>query len=329
MSGSQGIMRNPKPVCIIANGIEIQTFERTYLLCGVQRSGTSMVAAVLHALGVDMGRGGLNHEDAEFLARPREVEAIVADRNVKPIWGFKIPEFALSLDHFAKILRHPVFVLIFRNPVSILDSAMVRGDGDYCQGIERISSYFGAMLRFARESKEPVVLISYERAASNPIQFIDEVTRVLRLAPTEQQKQDALQCITGDGGGYTHLPGQWHRIGVQPPDGTLALLAITRTDRQFFDVSIVAVVALTDRSEAIFHIAYSSDAEQSERWVRLLVDFGSGFDMLNTYNVCCPCDNVIFFEHRGSVRQVAFGFAPGYAPILGVSMQATRPQSTD
>jgi hypothetical protein len=282
-----------------------------------------MIAAVLRALGIDMGPGGLNHEDAGFFDSRHEIETYVAKRNIKAAWGLKIPELALSLDQFATLLRCPTFILTFRNPVAILDSALVRGGDDFASALSRIDDYFQAMLRFAREATQPVVLVAYERAAAKPVQFIDELAAALNLAPTEDQKRDAKLCVTGDGGGYTHLPAQWHHVAVEPAPEAPCLLKLDEIQESFSDISVVAALEVSSRRETLFHLDVPSDVSNPQRWVQLLVDFGNGFDMLNTYNLYYPQASAIHFAHEGSVRRLAFGFRPAHARIQRVYLQVS------
>jgi hypothetical protein len=176
MAAAIGMIGNPRPHTLIANGVPVVGERRTYVVCGAQRGGTSAVAAVLRALGVDMGNGGFNHEDPEFLECKDDIEGFVGRRNVNPIWSLKIPHFALSLVDLTRQLRSPVIVLTFRNPVTVVNSLIIRGDDVFMDALRRIQRYFGAMLGFAQTSSAPVVMVSYERATANPAQFVDELS---------------------------------------------------------------------------------------------------------------------------------------------------------
>ena len=87
--------------------------KRTFVVAGVERGGTSMVAGVCRALGVNFGdKAGLNHEDPAFLKEnTSQLKQAIKLRNEKcDVWGFKAPKASLYLDFFEKNLRHPFYI---------------------------------------------------------------------------------------------------------------------------------------------------------------------------------------------------------------------------
>ena len=256
MPTPRGMMQNPRPLTIIRNGVHITGEQRTYLVCGGTTEWNLDDCGRFACPRDRHGSWGLNHEDAGFFDSRHEIETYVAKRNIKAAWGLKIPELALSLDQFATLLRCPTFILTFRNPVAILDSALVRGGDDFASALSWIDDYFQAMLRFAREATQPVVLVAYERAAAKPVQFIDELAAALNLAPTEDQKRDAKLCVTGDGGGYTHLPAQWHHVAVEPAPEAPCLLKLDEIQESFSDISVVAALEVSSRRETFFTLMF-------------------------------------------------------------------------
>lgn len=314
------MMANPTPHTLLLNGVPIPGPERTYIVCGVQRGGTSAIAAVMRALGIDMGRGGFNHEDPVLLDRPDDLDGYIARRNTnQPVWGVKVPHLALSLDVLAEKLRTPVFVLTLRNPVAIADSAIVRGDFSFVDVLDRVQTYFDAMLGFARKTAHPVLLVSYERAAARPEQFVDEFAAALTLQPEPQQRADAVACITSDGGGYTHLPERWHHVAVEPLGGReLACPVPAAVVPTHLDIRLVSQLAPLSGPDATFWVDYALDAPPSQRWVQLLVNFGEGFDIMHSYNLRCLPDEVIRFSHSGRVQVLGFGFRAEHAPFHAV-----------
>src|SRR4051794_13832400 len=81
--------------------------EKTLLVTGLARSGTSMLAALLQGSGVAMGDHVYEpiHEDAEItqILRARDftrLDELIARLNAKaPIWGFKMPDLHHFLQH--------------------------------------------------------------------------------------------------------------------------------------------------------------------------------------------------------------------------------------
>jgi hypothetical protein len=133
--------------------------KKTVVVLGLARSGTSVLAAILRALGVDMGsslRDKANpygsFEDRDFAQlhkkifelaghktywRPPALEEVLRLRDqcdplihelvnsrTVPVWGWKHPRTILTLDLFLPHLENPHLVAIFRNPLGIAKSSV-------------------------------------------------------------------------------------------------------------------------------------------------------------------------------------------------------------
>lgn len=132
---------------------------QVFIIAGMGRSGTSLVANFLQSLGVHMGdrlpeadkhnRYGY-FEDLDFIhfheqilarhgldyfANPRQPlsliqEEITAARNlikaksIRPSWGWKDPRTAFVLDFWHNELPHAHFIFLFRDPVEVFLSQL-------------------------------------------------------------------------------------------------------------------------------------------------------------------------------------------------------------
>ncbi len=173
---------------------------RTLIVSGVARSGTSMVARVLHGAGVFMGEdmdqivfedhafallfenGGL---DAKGLSRLRRV------RDARhQVWGFKRPHLHVQGVGAVTAFRNPRVILTVRDPVAIAERNAIAEQRDPAHGLAAAMEDLQAMLQFARSLTCPVLLVSYEKAVRQPARFI---TRLLEfcgvvLEPAAQQR---------------------------------------------------------------------------------------------------------------------------------------------
>lgn len=135
--------------------------QKSVVVLGLARSGTSVLAAMLRAIGVDMGssvRDKANPygsiEDHDFAQlhkkifdlagdktywRPPTAEAILALKQQcdpwirelvenksrgKQVWGWKHPRSILTLDLFLPHVENPHLIAIFRNPLDIANSSV-------------------------------------------------------------------------------------------------------------------------------------------------------------------------------------------------------------
>lgn len=104
---------------------------RCILVLGTGRSGTSMVAGMLHALGVDMGTSFVpadrnnpfgSYEDAEWFAFTRQVlkggeggyQELIDERDGVAVWGVKDPALSLVAQHVLPHLEDVRIVAVRR-----------------------------------------------------------------------------------------------------------------------------------------------------------------------------------------------------------------------
>jgi hypothetical protein len=135
--------------------------QKCVVVLGLARSGTSVVAAILRALGVNMGssvRDKANpygsFEDRDFADLHKKIfdfagkktywhppapETILTLKErcdplirevvgkkilTSPVWGWKHPRTILTLDLFLPYLENPHLIAIFRNPLGIAKSSV-------------------------------------------------------------------------------------------------------------------------------------------------------------------------------------------------------------
>src|SRR4051794_19283438 len=142
------------------NGVAAQ---KTVVVLGLARSGTSVTTGVLEALGVDMGPPSWptdwnpkgNFEDEDFgklhkailnsaeegrtyfdppsqeriLAQKEkfagQIQNLVAEKSKgKPLWGWKHPDTLMMTELYMPYLADPHFVLVFRNPLGTAQSTV-------------------------------------------------------------------------------------------------------------------------------------------------------------------------------------------------------------
>lgn len=169
----------------IARGEAIpkQAQPRTYVLAGSSRGGTSALAYIFLRKGVDLGAGNkVNHEDRNMAAaitrNEIDVPAVrryIEQRNTeKDVWGFKLPRAAMHLSAIEAELRNPIFVYIYRNPVSIARSILQReknyekGIGGFAKALNHASSFYEKMSAAIAEMGSPVILVEYEKLYYEP-----------------------------------------------------------------------------------------------------------------------------------------------------------------
>jgi hypothetical protein len=136
---------------------------RILVVAGMHRSGTSLLASILAAAGVEMGaelmgpsRGNdrghfedleiqrfqeacLARRGASALSLPAggvagfsaaeasQAARLIAARAAKPVWGWKDPRTCLFLLDWERLLAAPLYLLVYRHPVEVVLSLLRRG----------------------------------------------------------------------------------------------------------------------------------------------------------------------------------------------------------
>lgn len=205
--------------------------EKTVVVLGMHRSGSSLTSGLLEALGVDMGERLMAEsranpvgyfEDEAFLQLNRkilhaaggtwydpptaeaieaqqasfrpEVEALVQHKPV--LWGWKDPRTSLTLPVYLERLPRPHIVVTHRDPEAIAKSLVSRGDMQHEEALALVALYEERINGLLEARPDvPRLHASYEAITRDPRRWIEEAIRFLDLKPTMQQRERALSLV--------------------------------------------------------------------------------------------------------------------------------------
>ncbi|MEJ0015381.1 MAG: hypothetical protein WDN25_02250 [Acetobacteraceae bacterium] len=163
---------------------------RSFIVTGLHRSGTSLVASVLQRAGLFMGRAinDIVYEDEE-IAQPLTTHdraaliALVARRNAEfPCWGFKFPMLCQALQPAGLALfERPRVIVTFRDPVAMAVRTALSEFRDTAQALREVVDEQAAMLGFVQALACPALLLSYEKMLAFPGDFIDSLAQFCDL----------------------------------------------------------------------------------------------------------------------------------------------------
>jgi hypothetical protein len=183
-----------------------QAVPPVFVLAGMHRSATSLFGRFLMASGIDLGEtliGPLpsnpygHFEDIRFVdlhegalkrhaagragfnaAERSAAAAYVHDRRaLGTAWGWKDPRSCFFLADWAELIPEATFLLLFREPLQVVDSMCRRKEQDTntrAANSGALGSWIGhnrELLRFRKSHPERCVLIEVERAVQNPERF--------------------------------------------------------------------------------------------------------------------------------------------------------------
>ena len=152
--------------------------QKTLLVLGAPRGGTSAIAGALSAMGIYMGRGA-SAPVFESLALANAIEANERERARKIIegfnaehetWAFKRPGFTRVVSEFHGFFRNPVYLVILRDPVATASRSFISGrlKLNYLKKLRRVTAAYESIVNFVETSGAPTVFISYEKLLQDP-----------------------------------------------------------------------------------------------------------------------------------------------------------------
>lgn len=157
--------------------------QRTIIVLGEARGGTSLAAGILSALGVPMGTQVDDpiFEDGVLTrairsGRTKNFRNVITQYNALwNIWGFKQPSAKRFLMRKASSLRNPMFLMIVKDAVSICSRKNDLYGYDYVQTMRSVLKSYDEQIRFLSKKRYPALVISYEKLVSNPAPFLDHI----------------------------------------------------------------------------------------------------------------------------------------------------------
>ncbi len=208
--------------------------EKTVVVLGMHRSGTSLVAGMLEKLGVNMGKRQVgihwsnplgHYENIDFVKmddkilekaggtwdNPPEISDIlklksdknlmseieeVVRRNEDKIWGWKVPTTSLTIELYLPFLVNPYFVVCYRDPEAIAKSLKKRDDMNREKALWLTDIYVRSIKEFLRKHPElKYIEIHYEDIIKNPEIAVQKLIDFLKITPTQEQINNALSIV--------------------------------------------------------------------------------------------------------------------------------------
>ncbi|MBO9476741.1 sulfotransferase [Shimia sp. R11_0] len=173
--------------------------QRTLMIYGVNRGGTTAVAGGIRRMGVFLGddmEGNLEDKCFRFKHGLDAIRATVAQRNADyDVWGWKHPHPHQYIDEILPELRNPRLILVTRDMtantlgVSSWDQeALGKGVGLYMgQTRKNVDLMWNA--------KCPVMLVSYEKLVLKPEAVLKELAHFCGLTPKKALVSHAAEFI--------------------------------------------------------------------------------------------------------------------------------------
>lgn len=167
------------------------TDQRTIIVIGVARSGTSLVTSILEGLGVNMGDkksyGSFEDEEIYSLIESAnfnfdELRRIVNYKNSKyRVWGWKRPKSFEYAHKFESLIVNPIYVIPFRDVLAI-SNRNEKSDGiTHIKALRFNINRYMKLLNFIEDNENPIFLFSYEKALEDKTLLIWQLSEFLGI----------------------------------------------------------------------------------------------------------------------------------------------------
>jgi hypothetical protein len=179
--------------------------QKTLLVLGAPRGGTSAIAGALSAMGIYMGRGA-SAPVFESLAlanaiegdEPELVREIIESFNAEyETWAFKRPGFTRVVSEFHRFFRNPVYLVILRDPVATASRSFISGrlKLNYLKKLRRVITVYENIVNFVESSGAPTLFISYEKLLQDPRSTLGIVIDELGLNIPPECLEQAVEFV--------------------------------------------------------------------------------------------------------------------------------------
>lgn len=180
--------------------------QKTFIVCGNFRGGTTAVAQLLDRLGIPMGEQMDPNNNCEDLVFQRlllsatldrsELDRLVEQRNAKyGTWGFKFPGAHLHMPEMLESFRNPRVIFVFRDPYAVADSEQRRTGQDLYRMMERTVEYNLRMTRLLQSLSCPTHPVSFEQLLLRPAAVIDRLLGFLSIQLGWWEKRRLIRSV--------------------------------------------------------------------------------------------------------------------------------------
>lgn len=184
----------------------------TYIVVGMNRGGTSAIAASLDALNIPLGADFYSpiFEDQAiakaFRAKKwREVKAI-ADSYTAELgtYAWKLPDSIWQLDKVHKLFFNPRYLFVYRDVFAIANRVNDVHARELEDAIKNALRGYENICKFIRRYQPDCLHISYEKLLNNSVAYAETLMQFTQTEPTEEACRSITGSITASKQEYLH-----------------------------------------------------------------------------------------------------------------------------
>ncbi len=175
----------------------------TYIIVGLPRSGTSMIAGSLERLGIFTGEKSnqVVFEDillSNAIERGSAAEArdiIQRYNDDYDRWLWKRPAAWTMLRKVLPLFRNPRLIVPFRDVLAIALRNYVSVQSDVDRVLAQHTREYADLVAVLDTVRHPILMVSYEKALADPERYLDTLIEFCGLSPGPESYDAALNFI--------------------------------------------------------------------------------------------------------------------------------------
>lgn len=177
--------------------------QKTVIVLGAGRGGTSAVSGCLRELGVAMPDAHpLKHEwspivyDDDLINIERSRSNISQLNKNFDLWGWKSPKDLFRFPQFVSMIRSPHVIIVFRDPLDVSLSIRERESLPIEIGLAETTSVYRQISELVSMAAYPLALCSYRKMLDNPVGFVQQVSDWLEISVDGDAASSAAKFIS-------------------------------------------------------------------------------------------------------------------------------------
>lgn len=207
----------------IGNIETLKKSNKTLVVLGVARGGTSLVSGTLSKLGIFGGEESIApvFEDKKLAGAYENKDYKLAKKiineynSIHKIWSFKRPSSIDYLDHIHKDFTNPIYLVIFKDIFSVANRNNISMKMDILEGLNRAMHDYRKILNFLDNNSVNGLLLSYEKIMQNKEDFIDNLKLIVgENKVSDSEYKEALEFIEPNPKSYLDITRITKAIGV-------------------------------------------------------------------------------------------------------------------
>ena len=180
--------------------------QKTFIISGNFRGGTTAVAQLLARAGIFLGEEMDSHgnsEDSAFqrlLVRPDldsdELVRLIESRNQShPIWGFKFPGAHTFMPGMLPYFRNPLLIFVFRDPIAVADSESRRAGQNFGEMMQRTARFNSNMVELMKLLPNRSHAISYELLLARTSEVVENLLDFMEFKVSASERMRLIASI--------------------------------------------------------------------------------------------------------------------------------------